>query len=50
MIFDSIDGDTARLRIVGAVMVAEPSFSAQQPATGTFTLDASAWPMHIHDQ
>jgi len=48
MIIDAVDGDTAHFRIVGAQMVAEPSFSAQQPATGTFTMNAAAVATHVN--
>jgi hypothetical protein len=50
IVIDAIDGDTAHVRIVGAAMVAEPSFSFQQPATGTFTMNAAAVATHINDQ
>lgn len=42
VIVDAIEGNVARFRIVDAVMVPEPSFSFQTPATGTFIINASA--------
>jgi hypothetical protein len=41
LIIDSLEGSVARFRVVDAAMVPEPTFSAQTPATGTFTLNAS---------
>jgi hypothetical protein len=41
LIIDSIDGMIARFRIIDAHMVPEPSFSAQTPATGTFTINGT---------
>jgi hypothetical protein len=41
LIIDSIEGMVARFRIIDAHMVPEPSFSAQTPATGTFTINGS---------
>jgi hypothetical protein len=40
IVFDSVDGTAVRFHIIGAVMSPEPSFSSQQPATGTFVIDA----------
>lgn len=42
IVFDSVDGNDVRFHIIGAVMSPEPSFSFQQPATGTFVIDAGA--------
>ena len=42
VIVDEIQGNQVRFRIVDAVMVPEPSFSFQTPATGTFIINASA--------
>jgi len=50
LIIDSIDGDSAQFRIVDAQMVAEPSFSLQTPATGTFTLNARGTATNIFAQ
>ena len=42
LVIDHIDATSARFHIANAVMSPEPSFSFQQPATGTFTIDAGA--------
>ena len=42
VIIDAIEGNVASFRIIDAVMVPEPTFSFQTPATGTFILNASA--------
>jgi hypothetical protein len=50
IVVDSIDGSgTAHFRIVDAQMLPEPSFSFQQPATGTFTMNAAAVATHVND-
>lgn len=40
LVIDALEGSNVRFRVVDAVMVPEPSFSFQTPATGTFTLNA----------
>jgi hypothetical protein len=42
LVIDHLDATSARVHIANAVMSPEPSFSAQQPATGTFIVDAGA--------
>jgi hypothetical protein len=40
LVLDSVDGTTVRFHITGALLSPEPSFSFQQPATGTLVIDA----------
>lgn len=40
LVIDALEGSNVRFRVIDAVMVPEPSFSFQTPASGTFTLNA----------
>ncbi|MDX2170264.1 MAG: hypothetical protein SF182_24545 [Deltaproteobacteria bacterium] len=40
LVLDAVDGSAVRFHITAAVLSPEPSFSFQQPATGTLTIDA----------
>lgn len=42
LVIDHLDATTVRFHISGALMSPEPSFSFQQPATGTMVIDAGA--------
>jgi hypothetical protein len=49
LVIDSVDGGTVHFHVADAVMVPEPSFSTQQPATGTFTINAGGVGTQVTD-